>query len=32
MGDFNINLLKSETNAGISFFYNMMLSNFFAPY
>ena len=27
MGDF-----KSETNAGISFFYNMMLSNFFAPY
>ena len=32
MGDFNINHLKSETNAGISFFYNMMLTNFFAPY
>ena len=32
MGDFNINLLKSETHAGISFFYNTMLSNFFAPY
>ena len=32
MADFNINLLKSETSAGISFFYNMMLSNFFAPY
>ena len=32
MGDFNINLLKTETHAGISFFYNTMLSNFFAPY
>ena len=32
MGDFNINLLKSETHTGISFFYNTMLSNFFAPY
>ena len=32
MGDININLLKSETHAGISFFYNTMLSNLFAPY
>ena len=32
MGDFNINLLKSETHAGISFFYNTMLSNLFSPY
>ena len=32
MGDFKINLLKSEIHAGISFFYNTMLSNFFAPY
>ena len=32
MGDFNINLLKSKTRAGISFFYNTMLFSFFAPY
>ena len=32
MADININLLKSETHAGISFFYNTMLSNFFAPF
>ena len=32
MGDFNINLLQTETHAGNSYFYNTMLSNFFAPY
>ena len=32
MGDFNINLLQTETRAGSSYFYNTMLSNVFAPY
>ena len=32
MGDFNINLLNTNTNNSISDFFNLMCSNFFAPY
>ena len=32
MGDFNINLLNSETDREIISFFNTMQSNFFAPY
>jgi len=32
MGDFNIDLLKCNSQADISFYYNSLSSNFFAPY
>ena len=32
MGDFNINLLKADTNGTVGDFYNMMSSNFFTPF
>ena len=32
MGDFNINLSKTDTNTNISEFYDNMSSHFFAPY
>ena len=32
MSDFNINLLKTETNTNISKYYDNMSSHFFAPY
>ena len=31
-GDFNIDLLKSNSNENINQFYNTLTSNFFAPY
>ena len=32
MGDYNINLLNTDTNRNISDFYDILSSNFFAPY
>ena len=32
MGDFNINLLNSETDDGSNLFFNNLTSNFFTPY
>ena len=32
VGDFNIDLLKCDTNDDINLFYNTLTSNFFAPY
>ena len=32
VGDFNIDLLKCDTNDNINLFYNTLTSNFFAPY
>ena len=32
MGDFNIDLLKQDSNENANFFYNCMSSHFFAPY
>ena len=32
VGDFNIDLLKSNRNENINQFYNTLTSNFFAPY
>ena len=32
MGDFNINLLNTGTDHNVSDFYDIMSSNFFAPY
>ena len=32
MGDFNINLLKIDTNSSANLFYNTMSSNFFTPF
>ena len=32
MGDFNINLLNTGTDHNVSDFYNILPSNFFAPY
>ena len=32
MGDFNTNLLNTDTDHNVSDFYNILSSNFFAPY
>ena len=32
MGDFNIDILKFNTNKDINSYYNSLSSNFFAPY
>ena len=32
IGDFNIDLLKFDTNEDINLYYNSLTSNFFAPY
>ena len=32
MGDFNIDLLKKDSNDDVNSFYNIMTSHFFAPY
>ena len=32
MGDFNINLLNTDTDHNVSDFYNVLSSIFFAPY
>ena len=32
MGDFNINLLKSDTKSEVSEFFDNLSSHFFAPY
>ena len=32
MGDFNINLLNSDTDPNVSDFYDILSSNFFVPY
>ena len=32
LGDFNIDLLKADTNDNVNAFYNNMTSHFFAPY
>ena len=32
MGDFNIDLLKKDSNVDVNLFYNKITTHFFAPY